>query len=115
MSPAASTTAPLAEPSFGKVCTWPAPQWSKRPGDSAYPYWIMVGYSPSLTARSLPPARRRRMVFARLRRPPRLGCLGALDHHAHTRAGLPRVLEPAREQRNVEADEHVRRLDRLER
>ena len=34
-SPGAITTVPLAEPSFGKVWTWPPPQWSKRPGSSA--------------------------------------------------------------------------------
>src|SRR5512132_4303569 len=49
------------------------------------------------------------------RRHQRLEFVGAVDHHEHTRAGLARLLEPAREQRNVEADEHVRRLDRLER
>ena len=70
MSPGANTTVPLAEPSFGNVCTWPAPQWSNRPGASAYPYWIMVGYSPSFTLRSVPPGRVMRMVLARSSRAP---------------------------------------------
>ena len=32
MSPGAKTTVPCALPSFGKVCSSPTPQWSKRPG-----------------------------------------------------------------------------------
>lgn len=31
---------------FGKVWIWPPPQWSKWPGSSAYPHWVMTGYSP---------------------------------------------------------------------
>ena len=39
-------------------------------GDSAKPYWIIVGYSPRLTDRSVPPGRVMRIVLARLRRSP---------------------------------------------
>src|SRR5262249_31696048 len=39
----------------------------------------------------------------------------AVDHHEHARTGVARLLQPAREQRNVQADQHVGRLDRLER
>ena len=46
MSPGANTTLPLELPSFGKVCSRPTPQWSKRPGSSAMPYWLITGYSP---------------------------------------------------------------------
>src|SRR5262245_24090309 len=49
------------------------------------------------------------------RRHQRLEFVGTVDHHQHARAGLARLLDPAREQGDVEADEHVGRLDRLER
>ena len=38
-----------------------------------------------------------------------------VDHHQHARAGVARLLQPAREQRDVQADQHVGRLDRFER
>jgi hypothetical protein len=41
--------------------------------------------------------------------------VGGVDHHEHAGAGVARLLEPAREQRNVQADQHVGRLDRLQR
>src|SRR5712691_11443050 len=49
------------------------------------------------------------------RRHERLQLVGAVDHHEHPGAGVARLLEPAREQRDVQADQHVGRLDRLER
>src|SRR6516225_900865 len=45
----------------------------------------------------------------------RLELVGTVDDHEHPRAGVARLLEPAREQGNVETDQHVGRLDRLER
>jgi hypothetical protein len=45
----------------------------------------------------------------------RLELVGPVDHHEHPRAGLARLLEPAREQGDVETDQHVGRLDGLER
>ena len=38
-----------------------------------------------------------------------------VDHHQHAGAGVARLLQPAREQRDVQADQHVGRFDRLER
>ena len=38
-----------------------------------------------------------------------------VDHHQHAGAGVARLLQPAREQRDMQADQHVGRLDRLER
>ena len=63
MSPGASTTVPLAEPSLGKVWMWPPPQWSKRPGSSAKPYCVMTGYSPQSQVRSVPASLITRAVF----------------------------------------------------
>src|SRR5260221_14370273 len=45
----------------------------------------------------------------------RLELVGAVDDHEHARAGIARLLEPAREQGDVETHQHVGRLDRLER
>ena len=89
----------------------------------------MVGYSPSLTVRSVPPGRVIRMVLARFeplagmddrllearRRHQLFELVRPVDHHQHARAGVARLLEPAREQRDVQADQHVGRLDRVER
>src|SRR5215831_12168985 len=44
-----------------------------------------------------------------------LELVGTVDDHEHPRAGLARLLEPAREQRDVQTHQHVGRLDRLER
>src|SRR5262249_54850352 len=44
-----------------------------------------------------------------------LELVGTVDDHEHARAGVARLLEPAREQGDVETDEHVGRLDGLER
>src|SRR5947199_1825795 len=41
--------------------------------------------------------------------------VGAVDDHEHPRAGIARLLEPAREQGDVQAHQHIGRLDRLER
>ena len=38
-----------------------------------------------------------------------------VDHHQHAGARVARLLEPAREQRNVQADQHVGGLDGIER
>src|SRR5262245_38534482 len=45
----------------------------------------------------------------------RFELVGTVDDHEHPRAGVARLLEPAREQGNVQTDQHVGRLDRLER
>src|SRR5262245_133669 len=45
----------------------------------------------------------------------RFELVGTVDDHEHPRAGVARLLEPAREQGDVEANQHVGRLDRLER
>src|SRR5262245_11553666 len=45
----------------------------------------------------------------------RFELVGTVDDHEHPRAGLARRLEPAREQGDVETDQHVGRLDGLER
>ena len=44
-----------------------------------------------------------------------LKLVGPVDHHQHAGAGIARLFQPAREQRNMQADQHVGRLDRLER
>src|SRR6516225_6998799 len=49
------------------------------------------------------------------RRHQRLELVGTVDDHEHARAGIARLLEPAREQGDVETHQHVGRLDRLER
>src|SRR5262245_26623618 len=49
------------------------------------------------------------------RRHERFEFVGTIDDHEHPRAGVARLLEPAREQGDVETDQHVGRLDRLER
>jgi len=54
-------------------------------------------------------------LFQAGRRHQRLELVGAVDHHEHARAGVARLLEPTREQRDVQADQHVRRLDCLQR
>src|SRR5262245_56230488 len=45
----------------------------------------------------------------------RFELVGTVDDHEHPRAGLARLLEPAREQGDVQTDQHVGRLDGLER
>ncbi len=54
-------------------------------------------------------------LFEAGRRHQRLELVGAVDDHEHARAGIARLLEPAREQGDVETHQHVGRLDRLER
>src|SRR5262249_59721747 len=54
-------------------------------------------------------------LFETGRRHQRLELVGTIDNHEHPRAGLARLLEPAREQGDVETDQHVGRLDGLER
>src|SRR5262245_56185879 len=54
-------------------------------------------------------------LFEAGRRHQRLELVGTIDNHEHPRAGLARLLEPAREQGDVETDQHVGRLDGLER
>src|SRR5262245_10677254 len=49
------------------------------------------------------------------RRHQRFELVGTVDDHEHPRAGLARLLEPAREQGDVQTNQHVGRLDRLER
>src|SRR5262245_1022649 len=49
------------------------------------------------------------------RRQQSLELVGPVDDHEHPRARLARLLEPAREQGDVKAHQHVGRLDRLER
>src|SRR5262249_41683443 len=49
------------------------------------------------------------------RRHQRLEFVGTVDDHEHPRAGIACLLEPAREQGDVETNQHVGRLDRLER
>ena len=89
----------------------------------------MVGYSPRLTVRSVPPGRVMRMVLARLSRSSAwitasLRPGGAISSSSSSgpsitistrRAGVARLLQPAGEQRNVQADQHVGGLDGVER
>jgi hypothetical protein len=62
------------------------------------------------------------MVFARSsrcletgRRHQLLELVRRVDHHQDARAGGARILEPAGEQRDMQADQHVGRLDGVER
>src|SRR5215472_4183565 len=48
------------------------------------------------------------------RRHQRLELVGTVDDHEHARTGIARLLEPAREQGNMQTHQHVGRLDRLQ-
>ena len=41
--------------------------------------------------------------------------IGRIDHHQRARAGVARLLQPAGEQRDVQAHQHVGRFDGLKR
>src|ERR1700730_3909338 len=89
----------------------------------------MMGYSPNITVRSVPPGRSICMVLARSSRAARLDhrllepgrrhqgfeLVRGIDHHEHSGARVARLLEPSCEQQDVKTDQHVGSLDRLQR
>ena len=60
-------------------------------------------------------ARVRDCLLQPRRRHQLLQFVGSIDHHQRARAGVARLLQPAGEQRDVQADQHVGRLDGLKR
>src|SRR6516165_5603148 len=78
-----------------------------------------VGAAGARDAHGLGPLQPLARVFHRLLeaggRHQRFEFVGTVDDHEHPRAGVARLLEPAREQGDVQTDQHVGRLDRLER
>ena len=54
-------------------------------------------------------------LFQSGRRHQRLQLVRVVDHHEHAGAGIARLLEPAREQRDVQAYQQIRRLDGFQR